>query len=118
MLLISPDIPSTSAPQYSWGLICGKKANAESAEQTILRKIKNTTKLELKNIKLLLSKQNSDDYIYHGELSDSDVNGMERREGERLEFYTMTELKKLTLAHNAEGLLSEYKETVEELLAH
>ena len=117
MLLLSPDIPTSSVPQFSWGLICGRKTDLESSEQTIQRKIKHATKLDLKNIKLLTTKLlNKDEYIYHGELSDSDVNSMQRREGQRLEFYTLEELTKLPLSEPCEGFMEDYKETVEELL--
>jgi len=117
MLLLSPDTPQISPSQYAWDLIGGRYTDTESSEQSIQRKIKHITKLDLKNIKLLASKlQNRNECIYHGELSDSDVNSMQRREGQRLEFYTLTELEKLTLSHAAAGLLAEYKEAVEELL--
>lgn len=119
ILLLSPDLDPNSLEQRSWCLIGGENVDAESFEQTIYRKIKYTTKLELKNIHLLSSSlhKNHDKYFYHGELTDNDVNLMERREGQRLEFFTLVELKKLSLTGATELFLAEYKNAVEELLA-
>lgn len=112
ILLQSPDLPVNGPLQLSWCLIGGEKIGSESFEQAILRKIKHTTKLELKKI------NNLGRDFYHGELTDNDVNCMERREGQRLEFYTLHDLEKLTLTQTTEGLLTEYRNKVEEILSH
>lgn len=119
ILLSSPDLPIAGPKPQSWCLIGGKKPDEQSPEQTIQKRIKYITKLELKNINLLSPSlhKNHGEYFYYGQLSDSDVNSIERREGERLEFFTLIELEKLTLTEATEGLLSEYKNAVEELLA-
>lgn len=120
ILLLSPDLDASGVSQHIWCLIGGKKVDGQSHEQTIYRKIKYTTKLELKNIRLLAPSLHKDPgkYFYHGELTDNDVNCIERREGERLEFYTLVELEKLTLTEATELLLEEYKNAVKELFAH
>lgn len=119
ILLSSPDLPVAGLKQQSWCLIGGKKPDEQSPEQTIQKRIKYITKLELKNINLLSPSlhENHGEYFYHGQLSDNDVNSIERREGERLEFFTLGELGKLSLTEATEGLLTEYKNAVEELLA-
>jgi hypothetical protein len=118
MLLLSPDMPTTGPPQLLWRLISGEKEDPESFEQAICRRIKHTTKLELTNIQLLSSATHKKGkHFYHGELTDKDVNSIERREGQRLEFFTLSELEKLTLTSATEGLLNEYRNTVEKLFA-
>lgn len=115
MLLLSPDIPTTGTPQHLWRLISGEKADPESFEEAICRRIKHTTKLELTNIQLLSSARNKRSHFYHGELTDKDVNSIERREGQRLEFFTLVELEKLPMTEATHGLLNEYRNTVEKL---
>ncbi len=83
----------------------------------IHRKIKFTTKLELKKIQRLFSPVTTRGrHFYHGELTDNDVNSMERRQGQRLEFYALRELGKLALTETTEGFLTEYRAAVEEIL--
>lgn len=118
LLLSSPDLNSSGIPQDSWSLIGGKKVEAESFEQAIRRKIKYATKLELKNIQPLTDAAGSSGKcFYHGELTDNDVNAIERREGERLEFFTLPEAEKLTLTEMTQEILTDYKNQLEELLA-
>ena len=123
MLLLSPDMPTTGTPQHLWRLISGEKEDPESFEQAICRKIKHTTKLELTNIQLLSPAAHNKGrpykgkHFYHGELTDNDVNSIERREGQRLEFFTLVELEKLTLTEATHGLLNEYRNAVEKLFA-
>lgn len=116
ILLLSPDIPSVNPTKFLWGFISGQKTASESSIQTIHRKVKQATKLDLKNIKLVSVESSESECIYHGELSDIDVNSIERKEGLRLEFYTLRELQKLNLTEDTEGFLNDHKETVEELL--
>lgn len=116
MLLLSPDLDSNGVRQNLWRLIGCEKQDPESFEEAICRKIKYTTKLELTNIQPLSpSARDRDKHFYHGELTDNDVNSMERREGQRLEFFTLTELEKLPLTSSMQGFLTEYKNAVREL---
>ena len=117
LLLLSPDIDAQGVEQSLWRFIGGIIKDPESSEQTIQRKVKYTTKLKLKNIQRLSSARRRA-HFYHGELTDDDVNSIERREGERLEFYTLNELEKLTLTETTGEFLAEYKSTVEKLLTH
>ena len=122
-------MPTTGAPQLLWRLISGEKEDPESFEEAICRRIKQTTKLELTNIQLLSppasqaralragSATRKNKHFFHGELTDNDVNSIERREGQRLEFFTLVELKKLPITPATEGLLNEYRNTVEKLFA-
>lgn len=99
ILLQSPDLPSIGQQQHLWCLIGAGK-------------IKYTTRLELKNL------QKKNEYFYHVELTDNDVNSIERRDGQKLEFYTLVELDKLTLSSETSVFILNNKNTVEELLAH
>ena len=93
--------------------------DTQSPERTINRRIKFLTNLELENIRLLSKpgKNDKDKYYYHSELTDHDVNFMERREGQRLEFYTLEELDNIILSSTTKLFVEENRDTVEELLA-
>lgn len=118
ILLLSSDFP-TGVRQNLWCLIGGQKSDVESFEQTIQRKIKYTTKLELKNICLLPQAPHKDKSkcFYQGELTDKDVNSIERREGQRLEFFTLVEIEKLLLTEATQDILNEYKNAIAQLFA-
>lgn len=102
-----------------WRFIAGKKTGRESFDQAMIRGIKYITKLELRNIKPLeTSLKNKSKHFYHVELTDKEVNTMERREGQKLEFYTLMELRKMSLADTTAAFLEEYKYAVESLVSH
>lgn len=116
VLLLSQDIDEKGTELSLWSFIGGKKRGTESHEQTVRRRVKYNTNLELKEIKCLQSKTRGRDYYYHGRLSDFEVNHIERREGERLEFYTLKEVDALTLSEKTQDFWKEFKDNVEELM--
>jgi hypothetical protein len=102
-----------------WRFICGEKTGRESFDQAICRLIKYATRLDVKNIQRL--KTHSEDNskpLYHLELTDKEVNSIERREGQKLEFYSLNELRKLSLTDAAMMSLEEYRSVFEDEFIH
>ena len=117
ILLLSPDIDPTGIQQHLWCLIGGEDSDPGKYEEVIYRKVKYATKLDLKNLKLLRSSSHKKNkHFYHTELTDNEVNSIERREGQRLEFFTLPELSKLSLTKSTEGYINEYRNAVEQVL--
>ena len=118
LLLLGPEAYPNPSEQPLWRLVGGLKGNKETNKDTIYRKIKHTTSLELKDVNI--SSPFNDlggECVYHVELTDKDVNKMERREGQRLEFFTLAELSKLSLTEATEVFFTENKTIIEGLLA-
>lgn len=116
LLLLGRDLSPISAETNIWRFIGGEKIDNESFEETIYREIEYTTKLSLKSVQRLSSSRiKKDKQFYHGKLTDDNVNSIERREGQLLDFFTLPELEKLSLTETTRLFLAEYKNAVEEL---
>ena len=103
-----------------WRMIGGEKENNESFEKSIARKIKEEMNIKINDVKLLLvvPSDDKDTYFYHGKLTDSNVNLIERSEGQELQFFDLKELDKLQLAASTFLFFTQNRNTVEELLAN
>ncbi len=116
ILLITPDVNlETGVSVKPWSLIGGQTINKETSKQVIQRKIKSATKLDFENIELLPSKNKNRNFFYI-ELTDNQVNSIERRDNEKLEFFTLKELDKLNLNETTALLFNEYREEVEKIV--
>lgn len=56
-------------------------------------------------------------YLSYVKLSDNNVNSIVRNNGQRLEFYNLSEMEKLALSEHASRLFSEFKDEMQELLS-
>lgn len=103
-----------------WRMIGGEKEDNESFEKSIARKIKEEMNIKINDVKLLLVVPSNDKntYFYHGKLTDSNVNLIERSEGQELQFFDLKELDKLQLAASTNLFFARNRNTVEELLAN
>ena len=76
--------------------------------------------IEISEVKLLLviPSDNKNTYFYHAKLTDSNVNLIERAEGQELQFFDLKELDKLQLTASTNLFFVRNKGTVEELLVN
>lgn len=120
ILLMIRDYVYNSGLKKIWCMIGGKKENNESYEKTITRKIKEEMNIEVRDVKLLLVSplDDKDIHFYHGKLTDSNVNFIERAEGQELQFFNLKELDKLQLAASANLFFTQHRSAVEELLVN
>jgi ADP-ribose pyrophosphatase YjhB (NUDIX family) len=120
ILLMIKNYVFNSGLQKTWHMIGGEKENNESSEKTIARKIKEEMNIKINDVRLLLvtPSENKDTYIYHGKLTDNNVNLIERAEGQELQFFDLDELDNLQLAASADLFFSNNKNIVEELLVN
>lgn len=118
ILLMIKDYNLATGLQKIWHMIGGKKESNESFEKTIIRKIKEQMKIEVNDIKFLSISPAKDKsiYFYYGELTDNNVNRIERAEGQELQFFDLKELDKLQLATSTNLFFSKNKSAVEALL--
>lgn len=120
ILLMIRNYVFNSGMQKIWRMIGGKKASNESSEKTITRCIKEEMNIKISDVKLLLVVPSHDKntYFYHGKLTDSNVNLIERAEGQELQFFDLKELSKLQLSASANLFFTQNRNTVEELLVN
>jgi ADP-ribose pyrophosphatase YjhB (NUDIX family) len=109
-----------SGLKKTWCMIGGEKKGNESFEKTIVRKVKEEMNIKIGDVKLLLIEpsDNKNTYIFHGKLTDSNVNLIERSEGQELQFFDLKELNKLQLATSADLFFTQNKNIVEDLLVN
>lgn len=103
-----------------WCMIGGEKGDKESFEKSIARKIKEEMNIKINDVKLLFVSPTNDKntYFYHGKLTDSNVNLIERSEGQELQFFDLKELDKLQLEASTNLFFTQNRNTVEDLLAN
>jgi ADP-ribose pyrophosphatase YjhB (NUDIX family) len=120
ILLMIRDYVFNSGERKIWNMIGGKKEHNESCEKTIIRKIKEEMNIKISDVKLLLISPSDDKntYFFHGKLTDSNVNLIERAEGQELQFFDLKELNKLKLATSADQFFTQNKTIVEDLLVN
>lgn len=56
--------------------------------------------------------------FYYVKLTDENVNSLKRRNGERLEFYSLSEIDKLSLSEKAINWYTEFKSEIIQLLSN
>jgi hypothetical protein len=119
VLLYSPDIDLSGIQKDNWSVIFITKANSDKLEETISRKVKYVTQLSLNSIKPLVAglQDKKRKPMYFQKLTDEHVNLIERREGQRLQFFTYNELNKIDLGEQTSNLFEEYKTEVRDLLS-
>lgn len=120
ILLMIRNYVFNSGLQKTWCMIGGEKAQDESCEKTIIRKIKEEMNIKISDIKLLLvsSTENKNTYFYHGKLTDNNVNFIQRAEGQELQFFNLKELGKLQLAPPADYFFTQNKNIVQDSLVN
>ena len=120
ILLMIRNYVFNSGLKKIWCMIGGKKENNESFEKTIVRKIKEEMNIEVSDVKFLLisPSYDKDIHFYHGKLTDSNVNRIERAAGQELQFFDLKELDKLQLASSANLFFTRHRGQIEELLVN
>lgn len=76
-----------------------------------LKSAEKETSVKLKSVELLESDSyKSGDSFYHATLSDDNVNNIKRNEGQTLNFFTLKEIKKLSLTTIAQEFLEKHED--------
>lgn len=105
---------SASSNKNNWSFI-DTKVNQDSFEHAILRRVEKEMSITLPSVTLLSSL--FDDLMrknfYHAELTDKNVNEINRHEGQELQFFSMREVETLLLAESSKTLLSQCKKMLE-----
>ena len=85
--------------KHPWCFIGAIKEKNESFEKAMTRRVEKETGITIENVQQL------SELCYHASLTDDNVNKMKRSENQLLDFFNLSEIKKLFLAHSTKNLL-------------
>lgn len=113
ILLSSADSPFEDSV---WSFIGEKSKKTSSQMDGVLKAVKNITKLNSLTISRVSLSNTENDYVFYTKLSDKNVNSIERQDGQRLEFYRLEEIEKLSLSALTGSIVSTFKTEIVNLL--
>lgn len=118
ILLMVKDYRPDKKMQMSWGMIESKNNEYESFLEAIVKKTKEEIKIQLVNVTFLFKiKQNHRIvHFFHGQLTDNNVNCIERKEGYEIRFFSLKEVMELQLEQDTNDFMNTYNNKLEELL--
>lgn len=101
----------------SWSFLNASKSKHKSLKEGIIAKALNETGIVLQNVTDLVCIELDDrkHEFFHAYLTDDNVNNMQRREGQTLQFFTIKELNKLNLTQLSRLFVDNHKEILENL---
>jgi len=114
LLLVLRDNKPTITSPNCWSFIGGTKDAGESFEDATKRETAEEIGIILRNIVYLktLLYEDRRKYIYHAELTDEQVKTINLTEGQRYNFFTSEDTKKVDLAYSTSMFLSEYGDLI------
>ena len=92
--------------KHPWCLIGGIKGKKESFEQALSRRVQSETGIKIANIEYV------SEFCYHASLTDDNVNQIQRKEHQLLDFFTPRELSKLFLANSTQVFLTKHSDLI------
>ncbi|MBI2442383.1 MAG: NUDIX hydrolase [Candidatus Levybacteria bacterium] len=117
LLTIRNNTSPIRSKQDIWSFIAGIRKQKESFDQAIQRKVSETTGILLPQVTLLshwvYNKKKK--YFFHAELTDEQVNNLERKEGEVIDFFSHDELAKLSLDRLTTLFIAKHKDLLEKM---
>lgn len=101
-----------------WQFIEKEKSKHFSELDTIVREILKETKIKITELIPVPKDSSSEtpEYVFHAQLTDVNVNTIQRGDESLLQFYSLSELQKLNLQESAKNIFTKYKSTLELLM--
>jgi NADH pyrophosphatase NudC (nudix superfamily) len=87
---------------HPWCLIGGVRQKRESIEEALQRRVQKETGIKIENVEYV------SEFCYHANLTDDNVNKMQRQEFQLLDFFTPRELNKLFLANSTQNFIAKH----------
>lgn len=106
VLLMHKEKSVIDEEKHPWCLIGGIKGKKESFEQALSRRVQNETGIKIANIEYV------SEFCYHASLTDDNVNQIQRKEHQLLDFFTPRELSKLFLANSTQVFLAKHSDLI------
>jgi 8-oxo-dGTP pyrophosphatase MutT (NUDIX family) len=106
VLLMHKEKSVIDEEKHPWCLIGGIRHPKESFEETLQRRVENETGIKIKNVEHVA------ELYYHAHLTDDNVNKMQRKEHQLLDFFTPRELNKLFLADSTQEFIAKHSNLI------
>ena len=100
-----------------WRFIGRNREKGKTMEETILREVEKQTGIRLESIELLstVEEDSIQKHFYHGRLTDTQVNNMNRDQGQTIQFYSMRELEKIPLSPSTKKFIAQHNNIFEKV---
>lgn len=92
---------------HLWCFIGSANVSKESPLNSLQKIVRHETSIKLENIDKL------SETFYHCRLTDDNVNRIERREGQLLDFFTLKEIEKLQLENSTRLFITKHSDLIE-----
>lgn len=89
-----------------WCLIGGDIGNEKSFEIAMTKQVKKETGIKIEKVEFISESR------YHARLTDDNVNNIERSENQLLDFFSLSESKKLILSTTTAQFISKHSELI------
>lgn len=106
VLLMHKEKSVIDEEQHPWCLIGGIRHEKESFEETLQRRVEDETGIKIENVEQV------SEFCYHAPLTDDNVNMMQRKEHQLLDFFTPRELDKLFLANSTQNFIAKHSNLI------
>lgn len=78
--------------KHPWSFISGVKDGKETFENALIRRVHKEMGIKIENVEFVSN------FCYHARLTDENVNSIKRSENQLLDFFNLSELRKLFLS--------------------
>lgn len=115
ILLTTQENNLIALKNFLWNFIGGVKEQNKSELETITKLVESETGIKLPSVHFLSKQRIKDitEYFYWAELTDDNVNNIERGEGRLINFYSFSEIKKLLLTDSTKLFISKHHDLLE-----
>lgn len=98
-----------------WRFIGRNKEKGKSMEETILREVDRQIGIKLPKVEFLSTIKDdlTQKHFYHGKLTDTQVNNMDREKGQTIQFYSLRELEKIPLSPTTRNFINQHSDIFE-----
>ncbi len=88
--------------QHPWCLIGGVREEKKSFEKTLSSRVQKEAGIRIENVEFV------SESCYHAELTDDNVNRIQRKDNQLLDFFSLKELKNLFLSRDTEAFMRKH----------
>ena len=106
VLLMNKSDGPMDTQQHAWTLIEGAASQKEMTEKALIKEVERQM-----GIKIEKAERVAESY-YHAQLTDNDVNNIDRSEGQLLDFFTRRELDNLLLSSPTQQFIQKHGDLI------
>ena len=96
---------------HPWCLIGGIRERKESFEKALSRRVQKEAGIKIDNVQVL------SEFCYHAELTDDNVNKIQRKEFQLLDFFAPKEVSKLFLSSSTQQFIAKHGSLIKPIVS-